>query len=76
MAERHLAKAISERLNGLSRKERIAKVRKLASGSPEDDTFVRETFPDLYKEAFLSPHRAADGRSGAGQRRARSAGRR
>jgi hypothetical protein len=76
MAERHLTKAIAERLNGLSRKERVAKVRKLAGGSPEDDKFVRETFPDLYKEAFLSARRAGDGRSGAGQRRARSAGRR
>ena len=76
MGERQLATAIAERLSKLSRKERVAKVRKLASGSPEDDKFIQETFPELYKEAFLSSRRAADGRSGSTRRRARSAGRR
>ena len=75
MAEKHLTGAIAERLKALSRKDRVAKVRKLANASPEDENFVRETFPDLYKEAF-SPRRAAGGRSVAGRRSARSGARR
>jgi hypothetical protein len=60
----------------MTRQERIAKVRKLAGASLEDEKFIRETFPDLYREAFLSPRPAAGGRSGSTRRRARSGARR
>jgi hypothetical protein len=76
MAEKHLAAAITQRFAAMSRKERVAKVRKLASASAEDEKFVRETFPDLYREAFVTPRRAAGGRSESGRRRARSGARR
>jgi hypothetical protein len=71
MSEKHLVSAIRRRLKSLSRKDRIAKIKRLASTSAEDDKFVRETFPDLYREA-LSPRRAAGARSGSTRRRARS----
>jgi hypothetical protein len=76
MSEKHLASAITRRLKNLSRKERIAKIKRLASASTEDEKFVRETFPDLYREALLSPGRAAGARSGLARRRARSEERR
>ncbi len=76
MAEKHLAAAIVERFAGMSRKERVAKIRKLASASAGDEKFIRETFPDLYREAFLSPRPVAGGRSESGRRRARSGARR
>jgi len=76
MSEKHLTAAITKRFAGMSRKERVAKIRKLAEASAEDEKFVRETFPDLYREAFLTPRRAAGGRSGSGQQRARSGARR
>ena len=72
MTEKHLASAITRRLKSLSRKDRIAKIKRLASTSAEDEKFVRETFPDLYREALLSPRRAAGARSGSVRRRARS----
>jgi hypothetical protein len=59
MAEKHLTMAIARRLAALRRKERVAKVKKLASASAEDEKFMRETFPDLYREAFFTPRRAA-----------------
>ena len=55
IAERHLTHAITQRFAGMSRKELVAKIRKLASASGEDEKFVRKTFPDLYWEAFLAP---------------------
>jgi len=61
MAEKHLAAAITQRFAGMSRKERVAKIRKLAGASAADEKFVRETFPDLYREAFVSLRRAAVG---------------
>jgi len=73
MAEKHLIAAIEKRFKALKRLERIAAVRRLASGSAEDEAFVRDVFPDLYREAFLSPRRAAGARSGSGRRRARAA---
>ncbi len=76
MAEKHLAAAITKRFAGVSRKDRVAKIRKLAGASAEDEKFVRETFPDLYREAFLTPRRAAGERSELGQQRARSGARR
>ena len=76
MAEKQLAAAIAERFAGMSRKERVAKIRKLAGRSAEDEKFVRATFPDLYREAFATPRRAAGGRSESTPRRARSRARR
>lgn len=76
MAEKHLIAAIAKKLEGMSRTERVAKVRKLASTSAGDDKFVREAFPDLYKEAFTSDRRAVGVRSESSRPRARSAGRR
>ncbi len=76
MAERHLAAAITQRFAGMSRNERVAKIRKLASASPADKKFIRETFPDLYREAFLTPRHVAGGRSESSRRRARSGARR
>ena len=76
MAERHLTAAITQRFAGMTRKERIAKIKKLASASTADEKFIRETFPDLYCEAFLTPRRAAGGRSESTRRRARSGARR
>jgi hypothetical protein len=76
MAEKHFAAAIAKRFAGMNRKERVAKIRNLAAASPEDEKFVRATFPDLYREAFATPRRAAGGRSESGPRRARSGARR
>lgn len=76
MAEKHLTTAIARRLAALNRNDRIAKVRKLASASAEDEKFIRETFPDLYREAFVTPRRAVGARSAAARPRARSGARR
>jgi len=51
MAEKHLIAAVTRRFEGMSRTERIAKIKKLADESPEDKKFIRQTFPDLYREA-------------------------
>jgi hypothetical protein len=72
MAEKHLIAAVARRFEGMSRTERIAKIRKLATASPEDRKFIRQTFPDLYREAFLSRRPAAGARSESSRRRARS----
>jgi hypothetical protein len=76
MAQKHLVAAIKQRFAGMSRAERVAKIRKLASPSSEDEKFVRQNFPDLYREAFLTPRRAAGVRSESSPRRARSGARR
>ena len=73
MAERHFKAAILRRFKSMKRLDRIAAVRKLASGSAEDEAFVRDTFPDLYREAFLSQRRAAGARSGSARLRGRAA---
>jgi len=73
MAEKHLLAAIEKRCKALGRPERIQALRGLASGSAEDEVFVRDVFPYLYREAFLSPRRAAGARSGSNRRRARVA---
>jgi hypothetical protein len=52
MSQKQLAAAIDQRFRSMNRSERIAKIRKLASASPEDDRFIRKTFPELYREAF------------------------
>jgi len=56
----------------MDRKERIAKIRKLASASLEDDRFIRKTFPELYREAFQVKHRGAGVRSGSVRKRGRA----
>lgn len=73
MAAKDLAKAVAQRFAGMDRRERIAKIRKLAGVSPADAKFVRETFPELYREAFLKSSRGAGARSAASRRRARGA---
>jgi hypothetical protein len=52
MSQNQLAAAIDERFRSLNRRERITKIRELAGASPEDDRFIRRTFPELYREAF------------------------
>jgi hypothetical protein len=54
MSAKDLAKAIAQRFKGMGKRERIAKIRKLAGASAADAKFVRETFPELYREAFLT----------------------
>ena len=52
MSQKQLAAAIDQRFRSMNRRERIAKIRKLASASPEDDRFIRKTFAELYREAW------------------------
>ncbi len=59
MAEKHLAAAITRRFAGMSRKERVAKIRNLAGASAKDEKFIRERFGDFYQEAFLTDCRAS-----------------
>jgi hypothetical protein len=73
MSAKDLVGAIAQRFEGMGKRERIAKIRKLAGASPADAKFIRETFPDLYREAFLKSSRAADARLAATRRRARGA---
>lgn len=73
MAAKDLAKAVAHRFAGMEKRERIAKIRKLAGTSSADAKFMRETFPELYREAFLKSSRGAGARSAAGRRRARGA---
>jgi hypothetical protein len=73
MSAKDLAKAIAQRFEGMGKRERIAKIRKLAGASAADAIFVRETFPELYREAFLKISRGADARLVATRRRARGA---
>ena len=74
MSQKQLAAAIDQRFRSMNRRERIAKIRKLASASPEDDRFIRKTFPELYREAFQITRRAAGVRSGSGRKRERAGG--
>jgi hypothetical protein len=52
MSQKQLAAAIDKRFRSMNRRERIAMIRRLAGASPEDDRFIRKTFPELYREAF------------------------
>jgi hypothetical protein len=52
MSERELADAILSRFKRMTANARIAKIRKLAGQSESYGNFIRETFPDLYQEAF------------------------
>jgi hypothetical protein len=57
MPEKRLAAAMEQRLRAMNRRERMAKIRKLADASPEDKRFIRRTFPEFYREAFHArPH--------------------
>lgn len=70
MSQKDLAAAIDQRFRSMNRRERIAKIRKLAGASPEDDRFIRKTFPELYREAFQSIRRGAGARSQSDRKRA------
>ena len=69
MSQKQLAAAIDQRFRSMNRRERIAKIRKLAGASPEDDRFIRKTFPELYREAFQTSRRGAGVRSGSVRKR-------
>ena len=69
MSQKQLATAIDQRFRSMNRRERIAKIRKLAGASPEDDRFIRKTFPELYREAFQISRRGAGVRSGSVRKR-------
>jgi hypothetical protein len=52
MAEKHVIVAIALRFEEMSCTERIVKIRKLAGASAAATEFIRETFPELYREAM------------------------
>ena len=72
MSQKQLAAAIDERFRSMNRRERIAKIRKLAGASPTDDRFIRKAFPELYREAFQISRRGAGVRSGSVRKRGRA----
>ncbi len=74
MSQKQLAAAIDQHFRSMNHRERIAKIRKLANASPEDDHFVGKTFPELYREAFQVKHRGAGVRSESAQKRERAGG--
>jgi len=74
MSQKQLAAVIDRRFRAMSRKERIKKIRKLASASREDDLFIRKTFPELYREAFQATRREVGARSGSTRKRGQAAG--
>jgi len=73
MSAKDLAKAVAQRFAGMSKRDGITKVHKLAGASAADAKFMRETFPELFREAFITSSRGAGGRSAAGRRRSRGA---
>jgi hypothetical protein len=73
MSQKQLAAAIDQRFRSMNRRERIAKIRKLAGASPEDDRFIQKTFPELYREAFKATRRGAGARSGSVRKREQAA---
>ena len=74
MSQKQLAAAIDQRFRSMNRRERIAKIRKLASASPGDERFIRKTFPEFYREAFQVTRRGAGVRSGSVRKRERAGG--
>ncbi len=74
MSQKQLAAAIDQRFRSMNRRERIAKIRKLAGASREDALFIRKAFPELYREAFQVKHRGAGVRSGSIRKRERAGG--
>jgi len=73
MSAKDLTRAVALRFAGMGKRERIAKIRKLAGESPADAKFVRETFPELYREAFVTSSHGAGERLATSRRRARGA---
>lgn len=67
VGERHLVRTISKRLEEMPKAKRLAKVGKLAGPSVADENFIRETFPDLYEEAFPETVGSAEKGSGLPQ---------
>lgn len=77
MSEKHLIEEIARRYKAMPKAARIAEIRKMASGSARDASFVRRTFPELYREAFSRRRpRAAGARLGSTQSQKRAARRR
>ena len=74
MSQKQLTGAIDQRFRSMNRRERIAKIRKLAGASPEDERFIRKTFPELYREAFQTSRRGAGAHSGSVRKRERAGG--
>lgn len=73
MSAKGLAEAVAKRFDGMRKRERIAKIRKLAGASPDDAKFIRETFREFYREAFVTSARGAGARLAPARRRARGA---
>ena len=65
MSESHLIEAVIARFRDMDAPERVKSIRKLASQSAADAEFIRQTFPDLYAEAFASGSSGEDERSEA-----------
>jgi hypothetical protein len=74
MSQKRIVAAIDLRFRSMNRRERIARIRKLAGASPEDERFIRKTFPELYREAFQTTRRGAGARPESGRKRARAGG--
>jgi DNA-binding transcriptional regulator YhcF (GntR family) len=72
MSQKQLIAAIDQRFRALNRRERITKIRELASESPADNRFMQKTFPELYREAFQTTRRGAGVRSGVARKRGRA----
>lgn len=74
MSERHLIEEIARRYKAMPKGERIAEIKRMASGSAWDARFVQRTFPELYAEAFTRRRpRAGRARSGSAPQRKRAA---
>ncbi len=52
MAMEHLVAAIAAHTGKMTANERTRKVRELVAESKENETFIRQNFPELYAEAF------------------------
>jgi hypothetical protein len=71
MSAKDLAKAVAQRFAGMSKRDGIAKVHKLAGASAADAKFMRETFPELFREAFIPAGRVGARQQAGGVRGAR-----
>ena len=76
MSEKHLIEAAAARFRGMDAPERVKSIRKLVSQSAADAEFIRQTFPDLYAEAFPSGSSGEDASSESDSRPALHARRR
>jgi hypothetical protein len=52
MADEHLIKVISKRYKTLSVEKRMVEIRKLARQSEANRDFLKQYFPEYYKEAY------------------------